>query len=204
MKTQTLELSPSYPFRIAVISDTHTTRQLPDFHPALLSKIKETTPNLILHAGDITLPDSLKLLHTIAPTYAVRGNRDIFGFAELPDVVQIQIGKHLILMAHGHGPMLHYLLDKAKYMTVGYRFKRYQHYLESIQPLATIHIFGHTHVPVNQRINGKLFLNPGTAGYPARGYPHAAMAWITLAEDGSILSSIQYLEHPEALLPKFS
>lgn len=201
MKTKSFELSPSYPFRIAVISDTHTTRQLPDFHPALLSNIKETSPNLILHAGDITLPDSLEVLNSIAPTYAVRGNRDIFGFSDLPDIVQIQIGRLLLLMSHGHGPLLHYLVDKAKYMTIGYRFERYQEYLESIQPPATINIFGHTHVPVNKWIDGKLFLNPGTAGYPVRGYSHATMAWITLKEDGSILSSIQDLEQPEALFP---
>ncbi len=144
------------------------------------------------------------MLNEIAPTCAVRGNRDIFGFSEFPDVVQIQIDDHLLLMAHGHGPILHYLVDKAKYMTVGYQFERYQKYLESIHPLATINIFGHTHVPVNQRINGKLFLNPGTAGYPARGYPHPTMAWITITKDGSIISSIQYLEHPEVLFPEFS
>jgi putative phosphoesterase len=195
--------SQSLPCRIAVISDTHTSTQYRDFHPALLARLEDTPPDLILHAGDITLPESLVVLSKMAPTFAVRGNRDILGFSDLPDVILLQVGSHRILLAHGHGPLFHYLFDKVKYILNGYRFERYRAYLQSIQPESDIHIFGHTHVPVSRWIDGKLFFNPGTAGYPARSYPHSTMGWITIQMDGSIQAKIQYLDRPKELFPEF-
>jgi putative phosphoesterase len=203
MKTLSLTLSHPYPVQIAVISDTHTSAQKPEFHPLLLPRLTTLKPDYIFHAGDITLPESLVCLQEIAPTYAVKGNRDLFGFSDLPGVIEFSLGDHKILMAHGHGPLIHYLMDKAQYMVNGYRFERYKEYLVSVNSVAAIYIFGHTHIPVHQWMDGKLFMNPGTSGYPTRGYPHPTIGWIRIQEDGSIQSEIQYLEHPDKLFPQF-
>lgn len=201
MKTISVDLTLPLPVHIAVISDTHTSSQSPAFHPRLLSRLADMNPGLIFHAGDITLPESLDELRKIAPTYAVKGNRDLFGFSDLPGVIKFSLGKIKILMAHGHGPLFHYLFDKAQYMMTGYRFERYQQYLDSINSGADIHIFGHTHVPVRSWLKDRLYLNPGTAGYPTRGYPHPTIGWITVCDDGRIEAEIQYLEHPDVLFP---
>ncbi len=86
-RISTIPSIQSLPCRIAVISDTHTSNRQKEFHPALLARLEETPPDLILHAGDITLPESLTALSKLAPTFAVRGNRDILGFSDLPDVI---------------------------------------------------------------------------------------------------------------------
>ena len=39
-------------------------------------------------------------------------------------------------------------------------------------PQADVIVFGHTHEPVNQEVDGKLLLNPGSTTYPwPRGSP---------------------------------
>ncbi len=168
------------PARIGVLSDTH----LPGGGvklPASISEVfRQNQVACIFHLGDINSPDVLAQLTTIAPTFAVRGNRDLQNARELPEALLIKNGGLEIGATHGHGPMLHYLWDKAQYYAHGFEFKRYRTLLDSLFPKANIRLFGHTHVAYNQFHQGILYFNPGAACTPSKHDPHPSFGILHL------------------------
>jgi putative phosphoesterase len=128
---------------IGVISDTHGL--LDPRLPALFSKVEH-----LLHAGDIGSTSILHGLEGIAPLTAVRGNVDD-GFLRagiLPQQTVVLAGMR-IWMTHILGNP--YKLSRET-----------RDDLERAQP--DIVIFGHTHQPFNEKVEGILFFNPGSAG----------------------------------------
>jgi putative phosphoesterase len=119
-----------------VISDTHgrISRQA-------LEALKES--DVIIHAGDIGSPEVVKSLEKIAPVYPVRGNTDIgFWARSLPMTQLVEIGGKSFFVLHN-------------LMTL------------NIDPISTgidVVIYGHTHVPSEERRGGVLYFNPGSAG----------------------------------------
>ena len=84
------------------------------------------------------------------PLYAVRGNNDLT--SALPDELVVELGGKRAYLTHGHmrcGPMS--LVYKAQ------------------ENHAQIALFGHTHVPFCETVQGVLLLNPGSAGNSCRG-----------------------------------
>ncbi|MBT8364838.1 MAG: metallophosphatase family protein [Deltaproteobacteria bacterium] len=72
--------------KIGVIADTHGL-----LRPEAIEFLKRC--DLIVHAGDVGNPDILRVLRSIAPTYAIRGNIDKGSWAqELPekDVLEVE------------------------------------------------------------------------------------------------------------------
>jgi len=131
--------------RIGVISDTHNY-----FDPRI--------PNLfagvdhILHGGDIGLPAIILALEQIAPVTAVLGNTDdpVFHY-RLTEVVELANRKFLV--QHIVNPQS--LADPLKARLARER--------------PAVVVFGHTHKPFRQTIDGALFFNPGYAGKPRFG-----------------------------------
>jgi uncharacterized protein len=178
---------------IALISDTHTSRSSPHFHPALLPAIINSSPDVIFHAGDIALPKSLIELEMIAPCYAVKGNRDITNFSNLPDAYLFQIGSRKVFLTHGHAPLYHYIFDKIQYMFFGYRFPRYYHYLENLAGSADVFLFGHTHIAINQYVKNQLFINPGAACSLNPHDPHPSVVILRFREKEKVEVKFIYL-----------
>ena len=84
------------------------------------------------------------------PLYAVRGNNDLT--SALPDELVVELGGKRAYLTHGHmrcGPMS--LVYKAQ------------------ENHAQIALFGHTHIPFCETVQGVLLLNPGSAGRYCRG-----------------------------------
>ncbi|HZP56715.1 MAG TPA: metallophosphoesterase family protein [Dehalococcoidia bacterium] len=93
----------------------------------------------ILHAGDVGARAALDALAAIAPLYAVRGNNDDrLGGLGLPlrlDVTLAGVRFHLV------------------------------HQLPHAEPGdAQVVVYGHTHRPLAERREGRLYVNPGAAG----------------------------------------
>lgn len=133
--------------RIGAISDTHI--RTPDD----LREIKGIASkhfqgvDLILHAGDLVIPDVLETLRGIAKTIAVCGNMDPPGVREaLPSKTVIETDRFKIGLAHGWGPPTG-LIERIKGEFSG---------VDCI-------VFGHTHEPFNEIIDGVLLFNPGSA-----------------------------------------
>ena len=125
---------------IGVISDTHNyfDPRIPDLFGGV---------DHILHAGDIGLPAILLQLEQIAPVTAVLGNTDDSGFHyRQTEVVKVAARKFLV--QHIVNP--HSLADAIKARLARER--------------PDVVVFGHTHKPFSQTIDGALFFNPGYAG----------------------------------------
>ena len=121
---------------IGVISDTHGL-----LRPEALKALRGS--NFIIHAGDIGSPEILKELERIAPVTAVRGNVD-------RETWSTKIPLSNVLEADGVSIfVLHILQDlDLKPEAAGF---------EAV-------IYGHSHVPKQETINGVLYFNPGSAG----------------------------------------
>jgi len=126
--------------RIGVISDTHN--YLDPQVPTIFAGVDH-----ILHAGDIGLPFILLELGAIAPVTAVSGNTDEPGcHYRLTETVQL--AGHRFLLQHIVNP--HAPEDSLRERIARER--------------PDVVVFGHSHKPFCETINGTLFFNPGYAG----------------------------------------
>ena len=132
--------------KIGVISDTHipiNCENIPD-------KIREhfSGVDMIIHAGDLTELCVLDQLAKITPKVeAVCGNMDSPQTQDkLPQKKILNVGKFKIGLTHGWGS------GKDLIEQIAFEFKN-----------VDVIIFGHSHKPVNEKRNGVLFFNPGSA-----------------------------------------
>ena len=120
---------------IGLISDTHGR-----FREEWKEHFKRC--DYLLHAGDIDSEEAYEwFMHLGIPTYIVQGNCDRGMWAHyLPETMNVPIGGKLFCLIHNRAflPM-----DLAEIDYV---------------------IFGHTHFPKDEMIEGIRFINPGTAG----------------------------------------
>jgi putative phosphoesterase len=129
--------------RVVVLSDTHIkrgwARRLPDEVYAALGDA-----DLILHAGDVLIPELLDELAGFAPTTAVLGNNDVE--LSLPETEEVVVDGVRIGMIHDSGPR------SGRPARLRKRF-----------PEADIVVFGHSHQPVcEEGVDGQLLFNPGS------------------------------------------
>ena len=128
--------------RVGLISDTHGLLR-PDVHGALKGV------DLILHAGDVGGDEILDELAIIAPVQAVAGNTDELGNPRLKSKLDLTIDGVTIHVSHGHE------LGAPKPAKLLARYA------------ADVIVYGHTHVQLITKADGRLVVNPGAAG-PAR------------------------------------
>ncbi len=152
---------------IGVLSDTHIPDRVGDLHPDIIPIFRKQKVDLIIHAGDISIPDVLKKLEKVAPVQAVRGNRDWWRIRQLPTVNEIIINEVKILITHGYGNLISYFWDKLPHWLLGYRFERFVKKFSKLEQDFDVIIFGHSHRSENRWVEGKLYFNPGS------GYDHS-------------------------------
>lgn len=134
--------------RIGVISDTHIPDEVSEIPREILKAFEKV--DLILHAGDLVDPSVLeKLKKSGKEVKAVWGNMDPYELRkELPEKEIFKAGKYKIGLMHGYGPAGALIKLLAKI------FKE-----DNVDAI----VFGHSHSPVNEKKNGILFFNPGSA-----------------------------------------
>lgn len=129
--------------RVGLVSDTHGR-----FDPALPRLFAGC--DLILHAGDVVGLEILHQLRAIAPVEAVRGNVD-----------QGELGRGLeeqrILELAGVRTLVVHALGKPGHLDAPMR-ELVRH------SRASMVVFGHSHVPLAEQVEGVLYVNPGSAG----------------------------------------
>lgn len=148
---------------LGIISDTHVPDKTARLNPQALEIFRAARAAAILHAGDISTPGVLRQLGEVAPVYAVKGNRDWVALNHLPRTRLLPFEGLHVGLAHGHGGVWRYFIGKLDYIREGYRFERMQQILGPAFPGAQVIVFGHSHRPVNERVNGILWFNPGSA-----------------------------------------
>jgi putative phosphoesterase len=132
--------------KIGVIADTHIKN--PDkLLPNEVFNIFEGV-DMILHAGDILIEEVLTQLEAIAPVHAVAGNNDSYElYYKLGTRKLLTVGDKKIGITHGAGRVS--------------TFK--SAYGEFLEDEVDCIIYGHSHIPHNEVIDGILFFNPGSA-----------------------------------------
>ena len=157
---------------LGVIADTHVPDRARSLPTKAIATFEEAEVTAILHAGDISLPKVLTQLEGIAPVYAVRGNRDIFGFKDLPRHRHLSFEGVTIGMTHGHGSWGEYFREKITYLFRGpTKFSRFEEIALRIFPDARVVILGHNHAPTNHWEGEQLVFNPGSANCPNDYFP---------------------------------
>jgi len=151
---------------LGVISDTHVPDRARCLEQRALDVFYSAKAAAILHAGDISVRRVLEQLGELAPVHAVRGNRDWAALGKLPVKLDLEFGGVNIGLVHGHGRWNEYLIDRVEYLVRGYRLEMFQPRLAASFPKARVIVFGHTHRPLNQWIDGVLLFNPGSPHFP--------------------------------------
>lgn len=151
---------------LGVLADTHIPDRARRLHPRILPVFQEAGVSAILHAGDISSPATLEQLKTVAPVWAVRGNRDWVLLRHLPRAQMLEFDGVKIFLTHGHGRWWNYLVDRTHYVFFGFDLQRFQPRLLESSAGADVVVYGHTHRVFNERIGGKLIFNPGSPHFP--------------------------------------
>lgn len=127
---------------IGIISDTHC-NPIPK---EVLTAFKNV--DFIIHAGDFCDEKTLKSLQEIREVKGVWGNMDPEKFHKIfPAKQLIRCGKFTIGVYHGEGPGSK-VIERVKQ-----EFKK-----DKVDAI----VFGHSHQPFNETIDGVLYFNPGS------------------------------------------
>ena len=141
---------------VGLVSDTHGLVR-PEIFRAL------DGVDILLHAGDVGGGSVLAELRAIAPVRAVFGNTDPPGEPGLTPALELELGGLRVHVSHGH---------ELGTPTADRLLSRYD---------ADVIVFGHTHVPLVERRDGRLVVNPGAAG-PRRFKLQPSVARLQIAD----------------------
>lgn len=161
--------------RILIVSDTH--RKNENFERVIK---KEGFFDMVFHLGDVEGSEVYLSRIAKCPIEFVQGNNDFF--SPLPKERELTIGKHKILLTHGH----YY------YVSVGMQELR----RVAIQRDFDIVLFGHTHRPVIMKEKGYYIANPGSLSYPRQEGKRCSYCIMKIDESGKddrVDLSIHYL-----------
>ena len=159
--------------KVLIISDSHGRDKWLDY-------VIENEKGLdrIIHLGD--LEGSEEHLETIAPcpVEIISGNNDYF--AEYPREKVIQISGHKILLTHGH------------YYGVSFGRERLAGAARMLG--CSMAMYGHTHCPEIDEVNGIRVINPGSLAYPRQ--ENRKPSYIIMETDGMgrLGFSLRYIE----------
>ena len=150
--------------KIIVVSDTHG-----DFETLYQIVRRNIGSDQFIHLGDgeREFYDVQSAFYD-KPFIFIKGNND---WENYPQCLVTELGGKKFYLCHGH------------------RFDR-MHLKEHLSATAVtngceIALFGHTHVPVNETVNGVLLFNPGSAALPRGGNP-PTYGIITIDDNGGI------------------
>lgn len=143
---------------VAVLGDTHVPTKAKGLPVDGWRKLG--SPDRILHTGDVCEPGLLDELAELAPVDVAMGNCDppevrAWGAR---DAVELELDGVRVAMLHDSGP------SRGREGRLRRRF-----------PEADVVVFGHSHLPVCERAEGVLLLNPGSPTDRRRA-PHHTIA----------------------------
>jgi uncharacterized protein len=135
--------------RIGVISDTHG---------LVRAEALEAFRGVdhILHAGDIGGENVLVELRAIAPVTACAGNIDGFRCGDAGETARVELGGVKFFLTH--------ILDRPHHL-------RREVVAALSKEAADVVLFGHSHLPHDERIGSVHYFNPASAGPRRFDYP---------------------------------
>lgn len=163
--------------RIGVVADSHVGEHLPRIPREALSLLDGV--DLILHAGDLSVPWALDELREIAPVRAVRGNHDRGELRRsLPRDVVVQAGGARIGLTHGDRRAAVELpsgvLSVAAGRPVLVGFARAM--AARFDDVAMV-VTGHLHLSIDTQVDGVRVFSPGALYVPELRRPGQMRPW---------------------------
>jgi putative phosphoesterase len=150
------------PIRIGVVADTHVGEYLDVLPESVLEALDGCA--LVLHAGDLTVPEVLGDLEAVAPVVAVRGDHDRLGGLALPETAVVVAGGHRIGIVHGRRRRLVDASVITASVLAGhnlrYRAGLHRALVRRMGPVDCI-VYGHWHEPVVAHSGSTLLFSPG-------------------------------------------
>jgi putative phosphoesterase len=155
---------------IAVLADTHAPRYWKSCPPEVARHLGGV--ELILHAGDVCTAAVLDELAEYAPVRAVLGNNDGSDVASwgAGETAEFEVAGLSVAMVHDSGPAT------GRAARLRRRF-----------PSAQLVVFGHSHIPWDETVNGQRAFNPGSPT-DRRRQPRPTMGLLHV-EHGRVLSA---------------
>ena len=159
--------------RILIISDTHSN------HANLRKILKWEKPrDLLIHLGDSEGCEDYIEEIAECPVEIVSGNCDFF--SSLCQEKILEIGRHKILITHGHYYNVNAGIEDIKREANGRG--------------CDIVMFGHTHRPLLDYSKNLTVVNPGSLSYPRQEGKRPSYAVMEIGEDGEAHFKIQYVK----------
>ncbi len=155
---------------VVVVSDTHGPSRWRGVPAGVVNDLRAA--DVILHAGDVSVPDVLDELAAYAPVHVVMGNTDgsgVQGWGARPRL-DLDLGGLRIGMIHDAGD------------TRG-RGAR----MRALFPDADLVVYGHSHIPADVVDDGLRLFNPGSLTDP-RWQPTPSYGVLTI-DDGALTSA---------------
>jgi putative phosphoesterase len=161
------------PVRIVALADTHAPRRWKSCPPLLAGCLRQA--DAILHAGDVCIAAVLDELAQYAPVHAVVGNNDgpdVAAWGALP-TLQIELAGLRVAMIHDSGA------------ATG-RLRR----MRAAFPDSELVVFGHSHIPLDERSGGFRIFNPGSPT-DRRRQPHGTFGVLQI--DSGAIADVRLL-----------
>ena len=133
--------------KVLIVSDSHR-------HDENLDKVieKEQPIDMLIHCGDVEGSEMHISEKCQCPVYMVRGNNDYF--SNLSKEMEFRIGRYQVFLTHGHN----YYVSMGTEMIVD----------EAKSRGVDMVMFGHTHRPVIEMVDGIMVINPGSISFPSQ------------------------------------
>lgn len=158
--------------KILIVSDTHRNED------NLIEVLeKEKSLDLLIHCGDVEGAEYEIENYAGCKTVFVAGNNDFF--SRLPREAQIQVENYTIWVTHGHN---YYVNTNPDYIKREAKIKN-----------VDIVMYGHTHRPVIEKMEGLIAINPGSISYPRQEGRRPSYAILELDGDRITRLEILYL-----------
>jgi len=154
--------------RIGVVTDTHVGEHLPGL-PAAVPRALGAV-DLIIHAGDLTLPGVQADLERIAPVVAVRGNHDEdAGQHHLPGAGLVRVGRWRIGVTHGtRSRVAEHVGGIASLVRRRAEMPGFDRAVRGRFGAVDAIVVGHLHMPIARMVRGALLFSPGAVYVPER------------------------------------
>lgn len=158
--------------KILIVSDSHGQNR------NLQEVIRKVSPiDMLIHCGDVEGSENQIREWANCPTYMVAGNNDYF--CDLSREVEFTVQGYKVFVTHGH------------YYYVSFGVERLLE--EAKSRGAKVAIYGHTHRPFLEEIDGVTILNPGSISYPRQEGRKPSYAIMDIDREGLAHFVINYL-----------
>lgn len=159
--------------KILIVSDTHGR------HSAFDKALKEAGKiDALVHLGDTEGGEDYIEAVCGCPAYVLAGNNDFF--SDNLREMEVVFGTKKAFMTHGH----YYYVSLGPERIIE----------EGKMRNADIVMFGHTHKPFLEMIDGMIVLNPGSLSYPRQEGRKGSYIMLEIEQDCDVKCEIKYLD----------